>query len=88
MNEVKTVFGIIPGINSDNERVSGVLSMTSYDDCPIFHFEVETDKLLIIEQGLYSFGGAEYNARCGDLRHDYYLNIPPELANIKNKSEI
>lgn len=85
MNEVKTTFGILPGINSDGERVSATLSMTSYDNLTVFHIEIDVDEMLILELGDYEFEGKKYNGRCGDIRYDYYFNVPANIAQIVSK---
>ena len=79
MNEVKTTFGILPGINSNYERVSGTLSVTSYDNVMVFHLEIDVDELLIVEIGDFEFDDKKFNARCGDIQHDYFFNIPANI---------
>ncbi len=85
MNEVKTTFGILPGINSNDDRVSGTVSVTSYDGITVFHVEINVDEMLIAEIGDFDFEGQKYNARCGDIRYDYYFNFPQELLEFAAK---
>lgn len=85
MNEVKTTFGILPGVNSNEDRVSGTVSVTSYDGIAVFHVEIDVDEMLIAEIGEYDFGGNRYNARCGDIRYDYYFNFPAEILAFAEK---
>ncbi|MDE6143924.1 MAG: hypothetical protein K2F94_07620 [Muribaculaceae bacterium] len=79
MNEIKTTFGILPGINSNLERVDGTLSMTAFDDVKVFHIEIDTDVMLILEFGKYEIDGNIYNARCGDIKYDYFFRIPENI---------